>query len=462
MNANDLQRAYPFVQEADHLAPNDPSILEIKGHFLTSAHAFGLAIAAWERILRGNHPLSPSARLDYATATYESGLLTAAAEQLRLLHKEVPAGLPAASLLDAKLAERGGDQEAATAAALEVLAFAQSTGTQRYDAAVGLLANSRELPPRARAWKVLNQLAEGKDAVALQALAFMSSQQMNPTVNTEGREGLAADVPALIQRLEQHPLANPAIRLSVLELRFKQNPSQADALVAQAIADYKDGDDNALGTLCRWLLSHRGSAQAIELLPLKRVIKSRPLLTLRMEALAAAGEWGLVEKDLGDPAVSGQLDDVMTPLYLARSAARLGKAVAAEVNWDRAMALAAGDKRKLSVVGAVAESEHQSDRAQAAYEAAVAAAPGEMQGYVTLLRFSAEHGGAAASYKVLTAMTKTLAGRPSDSQFADLRRTALRRGAAGESSGNDGAAGARASQRIGLPRGARPGLAAPG
>ena len=78
--------------------------------------------------------------------------------------------------------------------------------------------------------------------------------------------------------------------------------------MTKAIADYRNGDDATVTALCRWLLSHQGAAEVVTILPLDRAVKNRLLLAVLMDALAAVGEWGIIEKDLGDPTVSGKLD----------------------------------------------------------------------------------------------------------------------------------------------------------
>ncbi len=401
-----IQKAAPLILEADRLAPHDPVVLNTKLHFMTVAHVRSAALAVWERILNDHYPLTPESRRDYAELALEQGELGKVGEQLRALREAIPAGTPEDALLGAKLAERYGDRANTAKSALEVLAYPQGTESQRYEAALLILVNATETSARTQAWNALNRLAEGNTMPALQALAFLSSQQVAPTIDPAGREGLAANIPALIQRLELHPLTTPTIRLGILELRSKLNPSQEQALLAKAVADYKDGSDDSLATLCRWLMSHHGGADVVKLLPLDRVRKNRALLALREEALASIGEWSLVEKDLGDPTISGRLDDVSAAIYLAKAAARLGKPVAAEVNWDRAVVLAADDRRKLLMVGGAAEREHQSDRAEAAYRAAVALAPDDLTVQTTLLRFVSTHSGAKAAHRVLSAMTK--------------------------------------------------------
>src|SRR5205823_5666852 len=108
-----------------------------------------------------------------------------------------------------------------------------------------------------------------------------------------------------------------------------------DALVllAQGIAQLKNGDANDLFALATWLNSKKEFEKTVEAIPLEEALLGRELFLQYLDALGGLERWGEIKQLLeGD---RYPLDPVVQGMYLARCSAQLGEKAAAENNWQR-------------------------------------------------------------------------------------------------------------------------------
>ena len=432
------QGAAANIKQASLLAANDAVVLRSQARFLTATRNFLPALNVWQRFAdkSGDHWTADDRR-DYATAALGQGELAAASAQLQLLRQIPSADRPADHLLAARLAERLGDRITEGDECLRVLNFAASTETERCDAAILVLSNIRDPAQRSAAWAAMENTASGSSAVALQALLFLASQQLNPTLESTSSGALRNDPRRVIQALETHPLADVSSKLRALDLRLKLEPSSADKLVASTIAKAEGFDDRQLSIFSLWLIVHARATEALRLLPPERAFLSRELSIARVEAMSAVGLWKELEAELEDPTTGSKVDEIMAQIALAKCAAKLDEKAAFVNAWDRAFELAEGDQAKLLGVGRAAEAENLPERAETAYRAVLALDPANRAGYAALLSLVARRHGAGQAGEILNLMSKQWPDDPgirnaavytgliSDSLAAPAARTAM-------------------------------------
>ena len=173
--------------------------------------------------------------------------------------------------------------------------------------------------------------------------------------------------------LEAHPLAKALQKLIALDLVEHVDASRRDELIAQGIAQLKNGDANDLFALATWLNSKKEFEKTVEAIPLEKALLGRELFLQYLDALGGLERWGEIKQLLeGD---RYPLDPVVQGMYLARCSAQLGEKAAAENNWQRALEAAAGDPGKLITLGDYAEKNGIVDVAQSAFDNAVIQSP---------------------------------------------------------------------------------------
>jgi len=177
----------------------------------------------------------------------------------------------------------------------------------------------------------------------------------------------------LQHELEAHPLAKAPQKLIALDLVEHVDASRRDELIAQGIAQLKNGDANDLFALATWLNSKKEFEKTVEAIPLEKALLGRELFLQYLDALGGLERWGEIKQLLeGD---RYPLDPVVQGMYLARCSAQLGEKAAAENNWQRALEAAAGDPGKLITLGDYAEKNGIVDVAQSAFDNAAIQSP---------------------------------------------------------------------------------------
>jgi len=208
----------------------------------------------------------------------------------------------------------------------------------------------------------------------------------------------------LVQRLASHPLARAPQKLLSLDLLEHATPSRHDELIAQGIAQWKDGDADDLFALARWLNGKNEFQKTLDTIPLEKTRLSGDLFLQYLDALGGLGHWSEIKELLDSERYP--LDPVVQKMYLARCNAQLGEKTAADNNWQRALESAGGDVGKLISLAEYAEKNGIVDVAQSAFSAAAAEAPKLRSAQQGRLRIAQHDGDTKKIHAVLAEMLK--------------------------------------------------------
>src|SRR5205823_9768812 len=173
--------------------------------------------------------------------------------------------------------------------------------------------------------------------------------------------------------LEKHPLARAPQKLLAVDLKIHEHAEERDALVADAIARWKDAGPDDLTALATWLNGKGEFQRELDAIPLEKALQARDLFLQHVDALGGLGRWSEIKQLLDRDTFP--LDPVVQKMYLARCNAQLGEKAASENNWQRAFEAARGDPTKLLMLASYAEKNGAVEIAGAAYYEAVAEAP---------------------------------------------------------------------------------------
>jgi hypothetical protein len=295
----------------------------------------------------------------------------------------------------------------AMAALRRIFSDPRTTEQQQLQAALLELSLASGTDPAderlADAWSRIEKISEGKSAVALPALALFARRQLSisPSI-TQPLNGSTAG--ELVQRLASHPLARAPQKLLSLDLLEHATPSRHDELIAQGIAQWKDGDADDLLALARWLNGKNEFQKTLDTIPLEKTLLSGDLFLQYLDALGGLGHWSEIEGLLDSERYP--LDPVVQKMYLARCNAQLGEKTAADNNWQRALESAGGDVGKLISLAEYAEKNGIVDVAQSAFSAAAAEAPKLRSAQQGRLRIAQRSGDTKNIHAVLAEMLK--------------------------------------------------------
>jgi Flp pilus assembly protein TadD len=210
--------------------------------------------------------------------------------------------------------------------------------------------------------------------------------------------------------LENHPDARPAHKLLALEVRARQDPALTDQYVADAVERFgnaarlaqtyhggADSADETLLALATWLNKIGRPAKTLEVLPEARAIQRQNLLLQYVNALAALQRW----TDIKDLFLSERsvVDPMVQHMYLGIAQARLGSAIAATNEWQRALQVA-NSSEKLMTLATNAEQNSATDVANAAYSEAIKITPTNRAAYAGRLRLALAAGKTAQAQTI--------------------------------------------------------------
>ena len=314
-------------------------------------------------------------------------------------------GTPADWRLALQLALRQRQNAEAITLAVRLSSAPGSTEQQRFDAAQVLVAAS-DPATQTRGWDQVRSLSQGRSLVALEALLLLAREEANQATAARQDQRVpdqrAAE--ALAQRIEAHPLARASQKLLAFDLRLAADPARHAELVQTAVERFGKGDDETLGSLAAWLYAQGEYQQVLALLPLSRATASRALYLQYLDTLGALGRW----QDIKD-AIEGQkfsLDPMLEQMYLARCLAQLGQTEGSALHWNSAVQAAGTSADKLLLVGRYAQRNGVSAAAEAAFRAAVQAAPDSRSAQEALLGLMESLGRTRAAREVLLGMLK--------------------------------------------------------
>jgi len=238
---------------------------------------------------------------------------------------------------------------------------------------------------RTNALTRLKKIATGKTASSLDALVVVAQNAFS--IPAESPDSAPArEITDLAQALEKHPLAKARHKLLADDLRLHVDPTQREALISRAIADWKDASPADLTALAEWLNGKNEFQKTLGTIPLEKALQSQDLFLRYLDALGGLGRWDEVQ-DL----LTGQrfpLDPALQAMYLARCNGQLGEETAAKNNWQRALEAAGGDPGKLMTIGEYAEKNGTLEIADSAYAATAAESPKLRVAYQGRLRLA--------------------------------------------------------------------------
>jgi len=389
---------------AYQLRPTEPQSLRAVARFLSRTRQPD-ALEFW-RQLEKIAPLTREDRQDEAAVAIMAGETTRAETAVHALleSKDVD---PGSWLLAAQLSIEKGMADDAMSALRKIFTDPRATEQQQLQAALlELSLGSGTAGPDERAtdaWSRIENISKGKSATALDALVLLAHRELSTSSSTtqplNGSTG--AELP---QRLASHPLSRAPQKLLSLDLVDRATPSRHDELIAEGIAQWKDGDSDDLLALATWLSGKTEFQKTLETIPLEKALLSRELFLQYVDALGGLGRWSEIKQLLESERYP--LDPVVQLMYLARCNAQLGEKTAAENNWQRALESAGGDVGKMISLGEYAEKNGIVDVAQSAFSAAATEAPKLRAAQQGRLRIAQRGGDTKKIHAILADMLK--------------------------------------------------------
>jgi hypothetical protein len=400
---------------AYQLRPTEPQSVRAVARFLSRTRQPD-ALEFWQQLEKLT-PLTREDRQDEAAIAIASGE-TARAEIAVQALLESKGSDPIGWLLAAQLAIQKGAADDAMLALGKIFNDAQATEQEQLQAALlelALASGSEGIDERATdAWSRIEKISQGNSATGLDALVLLARRELarsnepraaskEQLENSPG-SSLQAPSSSLAERLASHPLSKAPQKLLALDVQEQIDASRRDQLVAQGIAQFKNGDANDLLALATWLNGKKELEKTLDAIPLEKALLGRDLFLQYLDALGGLERWSEI-KDLllGD---RYPLDPVVQKMYLARCNAQLGEKTAGENNWQRALEAAAGDPGKQITLGEYAEKNGIGDVAQSAFDSAAQESPKLRVAQQGRLRLAQRSGDTKKIHAVLEEMLK--------------------------------------------------------
>ncbi len=393
---------------AYQLRPGEPESIRAVARFLSRTRQPD-ALEFWQQLEKLT-PLTREDRQDEAAIAIVSGE-TARAELAVQALLESKGADPIGWLLAAQLAIQKGTADDAMSALGKVFNEPQATDQEQLQAALlelALASGSETIDDRATdAWSRIEKISQGKSATALDALVLLARRELSK-VESRNSKVENSEVPApsssLAERLRDHPLARAPQKLLALDLQEHSDASRRDALIAQGLAQFKNGDADALLALATWLNGKKEFEKTLETIPVEKALLGRDVFLQYLDALGGLERWSEIKQLLQNDRYP--LDPVVQKMYLARCNAQLGEKTAGENNWQRALEAAAGDPGKLITVGEYAEKNGIVDVAQSAFDNAAQVSPKLRVAQQGRLRLAQRSGDTNKIHGVLAEMLK--------------------------------------------------------
>ncbi len=408
MEVAQWREAFDKARDAYQIRSSEPATWRTIGRLLSgSGHGID-ALEWWKKVEDSDH-LTIDDRRDYAVAAIASNEWAIAGTQIDVLIKEVTMRLPSDFLLAAQIAVGRKDRLLASRFAQQVMTDPRANPSELV-AAEDLVLSSSELDSSgyATAWDTLVGTArQSTNPVSLDALLSLAAHLPPPSADLADKATAlfrGSDSPSIgisrkeiANRLETHPNAGTRHRLLALDLRSKEDPSRVNSFVDTAVEKFRDGDDETLGLLGLWLNSRKRFERTLAVLPLERAIRQPELSLRHLDALAGLGRWNEIVLLL--MAERLPLQPLAQHMYLASARQKMGEAVAARNEWQRALEVA-DDKDKLRILATYAEKEGALEIAATAYSSVIASVPRDRNAYAGKLRIAKSAGNSVAVHDI--------------------------------------------------------------
>jgi hypothetical protein len=384
---------------AMQLWPNEPEAIRAVARFLSRTRQ-PQALEFWEQ-------LAKMSQLTRADLREEAAIALLAGDDARaaLAIRAIQSGrngpvAPGDHLLAAQLALRQGALIDAHDSVQTIFGDAQASNREKFQAALLQLAMSSGNDAwRGDSWSWLKKIAQENDAAGIDALTVLVQIALT---SEKIPANFPMTAPELSDALEKHPLARAPQKLLATDLKIREHPGEREALIAEAIARWKEAGPDELAALAAWLNGKGEFQRELDAIPLERALQARDLFLQHVDALGGLGRWSEIKQLLDRDTFP--LDPVVQKMYLARCAAQLGEKAAAENNWQRALEAARGDPAKLLTLAGYAEKNSAGAIAAAAYEEAVAESPKLRAAHQGRLRLAQAGGDTKKIHAVLADM----------------------------------------------------------
>jgi hypothetical protein len=413
---NDAQRE---AIAAYQLRSSEPQALRAVARFLSRVRE-PEALDFWKQ-LQNRQSLTREDRRDEVAVALAGNDLSVAELALKdLLTRKDSSPSAADWLLAAQVAQQKSETNEARKFAQKALDDSRADERTQFQAALLTLAlgspEDADASSIDAAWARLRKLAQGKTKAALVALVALAQHALSrpgetgsipfnslaPSPSQKKDDTEVVPPNDLVRALENHPLAKTPHKLLALDLQMHVDPTQREALISRAIADWKNADADSLVALAAWLDEKGEYQRQLDTIPLDRALQSRDLFLQHLDALGALDRWSEIKQLLESEHFP--LDEVVQRMYVARCNARLGEKTASENNWKRALEAAGGDSGKLMTLAEYAERNGANEIAEVAYAIAANEFPKLRAAWRGRLRLVQASGGTKKIHAVLTGM----------------------------------------------------------
>lgn len=404
IDKGEWNEAIQKARDAQSLSYDEPETWRAVARLLSRTNQSVTALEWWKK-LDAAGKLTIEDRRDYATAALFADDLSDAGAQVEILTSSTAHPACTDILLAAQLAVRRQDGTRALELAMRVWSDPAAQPNEVFSAAVLVMSFTKPgSPPYTEALSQIAKLArDPANSMSLDALTFLARQRI-----ATGALPPNLSAAELASTLESHPRAQPPEILLASSVRVQEEPDRREEYVAQAMQRFGGGDDDVVAALAAWLRAAGRYENVLEVLPITRAARRRDLALLHLEALIGLSRWPEVKALLADERLP--LPSFVQHMYLAAARAKLGETVGAENEWRRALE-AADAPDKLLAVGSYAEQNSAIEIAQAAYDAAIKAAPRTRAAYQAALRVARQRDDTRRAQQIAAA---TLAQWPED------------------------------------------------
>jgi len=267
-----------------------------------------------------------------------------------------------------------------------------------------VLAQSTDAADQAEARKILWELAARPNIYKKAAVEALGAA---PELTTDERKRLLQELVALTPKTAKDDLL-------AADMRVQLQPDEAARIYREEVERWRNGQNQGLLDLARWLNAHQQPELVLSTFPVERTLEDNQLLLARLDALATLQRWNDIDGVLNRTDVT--LDPSVIESFRARTALERNANLDAEVHWNHAISLAGSDPYKLRFVANFAEQSRATAAALKAYEQ-LARFPEQADfAYRGTQRVSQRSGDTAAQR---AAMSKISARAPEDPNAAD-------------------------------------------
>ena len=219
-----------------------------------------------------------------------------------------------------------------------------------------VLAQSTDAADQAEARKILWELAARPNVYKKAAVEALAAA---PELTTDERKRLLQELTALTPKTAKDDLL-------AADMRIQLQPDEAARVYREKVERWRNGRSQELLDLARWLNAHQQPELVLSTFPIERTLEDNQLLLARLDALATLQRWNDIDGALDRTDVT--LDPSVIESFRARTALERNANLDAEVHWNHAISLAAGDPYKLRFVANFAEQSRATAAALKAYE----------------------------------------------------------------------------------------------